>query len=348
MGQAPEEKFRDLTYATQWLTNTAKELKNPKDVYLRQLLEKLWPALLQGLRRPTHWMLGTSCHGNEVGEGSLLGIALLHHKPVEKDPDDPLQKRYYQDFAKERLSIVNLLRDKDDTLSKVYEVFEIAESVAGSLHRKEEDFKNALDAYDELICRIQGECFNYFTQEKLLTQAWLQNRILSKLLTWQDDIIQKWWETENMHHDFRLLEFPFALTLERLIEIYGEIQFENPSINQRIQISIELACPRWHYKHQHEKAIKLFQEHNKTANKADKIDLVAVRKGAAKCMEMHEARQEKGMEEYLTRKYCKLTGKTHDGKVEKPTTPKPKKQAKPKKAAPKPRATKKKREPQPI
>lgn len=308
MGLSNEERNENLVHLTNSLTKLGQKLKENSKV--TALTQKLWPALLRRKTNSSYWILGGEIHENTISNSSLFGIALLTHKPEEKDEDNIFPQENYSSFAKDWLGVTQILQDQNPELANIYKIYSLVESATYSLRRYDDEFKNDLVEYDDIICHIQGACFNIFKKDSLILDAWLQNRIIEKILRYNsNDIVNTWWKTQHIHHSMRLHQNHLAhIPTETLLEIYKDIQFVTPTVNERILLTIQLSGPRWHYKHQHRAAIALFKEHNKTHRKKDeKIDIKTVEAGAEKASNLHDEIEKDTSSRYRSQKYCSLT-----------------------------------------
>lgn len=342
MGLSDRERAKKLIYATEYMVEAGEDLSTEYSK-LRGMVDQLWPALLRKQTNGLYWFCGGSTDTNHIDGGSLFDTILLHHKPRQKDEIEELEDRNeevrFTNTIHDMTDFGYILRGRNPSAEVVLKIFQGTKAAAYALRRYSDEFSEGLKEYDDLLCRIQGECFKLFKNCPDILEAWLQNRIIRQLFTWaNDDIVNQWWMKQHIYHNMLLISPPDNIPVERLLEIFKKIQFNAPTVNQRVLLTIELAKHRWQYTHQHNEAIKMFEEYNST-NPKEKIDIEAVKKAAKKCVSLKEQNEKITRERYASNVYCELTDnhklpfkphkkrkavKAKENKAKKTTAPSPK------------------------
>lgn len=210
MGLSDQERRGHIAFAIKQMVKRAEGLshsRTPGVGLVKQLCQQLWFEFLGHQSNGLHWIFGSSAVNQISSEGnSLWGIALAEHFQAARKEDDwweksiserskeywemeteerikhldPLQERR-EEAAVEISSLLKHLGQEDsegDELERVFMIYADSETLVYALRRYRDQFLKDLAGLDSLVARIQGACFEVFSEKQEFAYCYLVNQIL--------------------------------------------------------------------------------------------------------------------------------------------------------------------------
>lgn len=348
MGLSNEERLEKI-YFSLWRMTQADRLKRLRRTYdydeLVKLLENLWPAFLGSSGNGLFWLLGSGDTNEVMDKPTLFSIAICgnrsrgvkdsleemaeeRRKEVEALPESDERKKqlermdlcdYQCNYPPE---LEGILRRNAPELADVYAIYQDCENIRYALNRYRDDFAQQGEELASLVANILGACFNIFTTDSRVREAWytfqIANRVMYQRISAEHTIV-KIWRTCHLHHDVGI----GVHDLDELHNYWAKIQLKQTLTTEECVLgTMWLLQRRFHYEHQLKSVLKILKEHNKTHPK-DKVNLAKVEK-------MFWSHNHPAHERYEARtldpvEHCRLSGQTIERKWR---TEKPKKKRK--------------------
>lgn len=349
MGLSNEERLEKI-YFSLWRMTQADRLKRLRRTYdydeLVKLLENLWPAFLGSSGNGLCWLLGSGDTNEVMDKPTLFSIAICgnrsrgvkdsleemaeeRRKEVEALPESDERKKQLErmDLCDYQCNyhpeLEGILRRNAPELADVYAIYQDCENIRYALNRYRDDFAQQGEELASLVANILGACFNIFTTDSRVREAWYTQQIANRAVYQRidpEDTVVKIWRQGGLHHSVGI----GVHGLDELHDYWAKkIQPKQKlSTEERVLATLWLLKRRFHYEHQLKDMLKLLKQHNKQ-NPKDRVSLTKVeqmfRKHNAPAHEDYEGRSSSTVE------YCRLAEQTVARNWEQP---KPKKKGK--------------------
>jgi hypothetical protein len=316
MGLSSEERYSYICHSIDRIVEEAKEIKGREgfnisedDNELLQMIDMLWPTFLGHKGNGLFWIFGGATESNVMAENSPVGIAFTSHVPEQpNDLISEVQKEYNSKAVISSMLEMSVLID-DFPHNHILRIFSDIEQIEYALFRYDDDFVEQYDQLGILVRQIQGWFFHEFKDNGIYSKTWMVKHLVDKCyISYADDMVTKWFEDNNMHHDMRVRR---DLSFDELFHLYRKHQFSKGlSLGERLSIILFLAGRRFHYPHQHADLIKRIQEHNKQ-KRVEKIDIKLIQEALKKCAGASAQYKEDEKEDRY--QSCVFTGNVSNG-----------------------------------
>ena len=311
MGLCDEERFEGVVRVVNELTELSDQLRRamPHDSKLVQLVDGLWPAFLSQSGSASFWLTGSALNNEYIDGKSLWGVALQEAAEPEeaKEFDDGIVQYLYR-----YTPTIDKIADggySGPQTSLIIQIYAAIEAGFYYINRYPDDeFAKAVRPLADLFARIHGECYRRMSGNESFLEAHYRNQLIKKTLPYLDvDFVSTWWRRHNLHHDIRNDR---GISVEELGRLWAEVQGKHElSPEKRMLITLTLVGRSYHYEYQHKELLKMIQEHNKKAKKADQISVAKIKKALARCRKLKATEDERGQRNYHDEQYCVVTSK---------------------------------------
>jgi len=307
MGLSDNERFDKIIYAINGIESEADELhfdsweKNK----LKALIGTLWETLFVNSKNSTHWILGGSLDSSYLKD-DVFSLAFKYHHHQNKPEDDPFDfdENDAQKDAFKSAEIVNNMIGKDTIINdpnkaRVLSIHGWMEQYFYAVNRYDDEFSKSFENLSKVFANIKAELFKIMYSDNAYYRTWLLVNIIKKCINPynDDDLINKWFVVNCIHHDMRLSE---EHTISVLEGIYFPIQTVNHidmSDEKRLMIILTLAGRRFHYGYKHKQVFEMIR-----GTKISKSKIVK----QLKINTQQKAQYEKDNKEHVHH-YCSLT-----------------------------------------
>lgn len=207
MGLSNEERYSKMTFACHNLYQLRTSFKDQYGFEnLYDLLNKVWPSLLNNYSNNSLWFLGTDFEDERPNsENSAWTVALgselyALNREVSGGIDlDGIE------LIEDDLRMIDFVYRSDaydyEKLAKLAEVYQWTEAAFYGLRRYRDDFEAEFSKLNDVLSNIQGECFKHFTENDVFTKAFLARGCVMKLIH-SDPKIREYCEKKYWHHAF--------------------------------------------------------------------------------------------------------------------------------------------------
>lgn len=252
MGLSGGERYSKIAYAINALT----KIENVQNATLRKYIKSLWYHFLKNQNKG----LFSDDFDINIEEGtSLVKVAMLNHVPKEKHDcayDDNYSYFEYYDTASRMLDMQRIISNSDKNAGDVLLIYNWTESIIYALCRYNDDFKDDCKSLHFVVRQIQGECFDNFKCNRVYTAGWMLANLADKILTFKEDIVNKWWMKHHLHHNIQIKNLEY----DKLFNLYKRFQFKELSIEKRIILTLRLMGKKYHCEHQHKEFLEMIKD----------------------------------------------------------------------------------------
>lgn len=310
MGLSNEERYTKIAHGVNRIYKLSDHIDNCNNK-LKKLSENIWYEFLKNESNGAFWLTGSSLANDYLSGENLISVAFDSHRP---EKNNPLKIEINSDFLKsyetisDMCSIINLLKNRSK--HAILEIFLNTEFVSYALCRYKDEFSCRYEGLNRLIRKIQGECFAIFEADREFTQAWMVASLIDKIFTMDDkDIVNQWWIRHNLHHDIRFEWKDY----ENHFKLFKNHQFKKMSVQDRIDLTLELIDSKYEHDYQHKEFIEMVNNYNEKIKEEEKINITVLNDKLESIKKKIEEEKKKETFEYD----CKFTGNYTDkeGKV---------------------------------
>lgn len=313
MGLSDQERYSKIIYSIKEIVSLSENLKNDFNDYdkIKNLVGDLWYSFL-GNNSVYFWLTGSSFDSDTISQETLVGAVFCSHAPPSLDSCRAKREDEFIDYWGVVEDLTDFYSLLEQAKSAVAKIFMHTEHIGYALKRYDDDFFKKYENLNKVLCKIQGECFSVFSEDKDFAHAWMISKLVDKAFTCEEhDLVNQWWMKHSIHHNMHIRkEFSF----EEVFHLFRKFQLSKDlSLMDRIHITLYLSGRRYNYDFQHKEFLDMIEYHNNICND-EKVDVNKVKEWLQECLE--EAEEKAEAEKELNRS-CDFTFNSfYDGELD--------------------------------
>ena len=316
MGLSDQERLEKIYWAIHHMVKLGHEIRQDPDASncvgcVIEKVEQLWPAFIGGQSNSAHWILGSSASNAVTAPNSVWSTSILNHLEDSRQLEQKLKEEEeikktgqapyeapFDAFDNGFLDIAGLLGQchyRGKFNRHLYELFGWSEQLAYALRRYDDELLKSFQSLSDVLARLQGELFGFFSANNDFAKAYVLNQVLDHL--YRDKDFQKLAYKQHWHHD---LSRPMrsnrddSVSLEKVREWHyrAVVNSKKQTTEDKILLALEIMGRHYHYQHNYNDMVSVLQADNVLFN-PKKLE-----SAFKKCEARHKELEEAGHKEY--------------------------------------------------